>query len=44
MALLVGLGFLALFSLVSILLSPEDSRQAPDPRDALFTWVSRGIR
>jgi hypothetical protein len=44
MALVIGIGFLALFSLVSILLSPEDGRQSTERRDALYTWIRTGIR
>jgi hypothetical protein len=40
---LVGLGFLALFSLISILLGNEDPRPGTDPRAeiALFTRYAR---
>ena len=40
----VGLGFLALFSVISILLGNEDPRHSTDPRDELGTWMRYGIR
>ena len=39
----IGLGFLALFSVISILLGNEDSRRG-DPRDDLALWTRFGIR
>jgi len=39
----IGIGFLALFSLLSILLGNEDPRQV-DPRDELRLWMRFGIR
>jgi hypothetical protein len=39
----IGLGFLALFSILSILLGSEDQRQA-DPRDDVRLWLRFGIR
>jgi len=40
----IGLGFLALFSLVSILLGTEDPRHDTDPRDTLALWARFGAR
>jgi hypothetical protein len=34
-----GLGFLALFSVISILLGNEDSRHGTDPRDDIRLWT-----
>ncbi|HEU4919216.1 MAG TPA: hypothetical protein VFT20_05705 [Candidatus Limnocylindrales bacterium] len=39
----LGLGFLALFSLLSILLSTDDPRRV-DPRDDVTFWMRYGIR
>jgi hypothetical protein len=39
-----GLGVLALFSVLSIVLGNEDPRRAADPRDELFYWSRFGIR
>jgi hypothetical protein len=39
----IGLGFLALFSILSILLGNEDQRHA-DPRDDVRLWLRFGIR
>ena len=39
----IGIGFLALFSLLSILLGNEDPRQV-DPQDELRLWMRFGIR
>jgi hypothetical protein len=39
----LGLGFLALFSLLSILLGNEDPRHA-DPRDDIRLWMRYSIR
>jgi hypothetical protein len=41
---IVGLGFLALFSAISILLGNEDPRHSTDPRDELGIWMRYGIR
>lgn len=40
----IGLGFLALFSVVSILLGNDDPRHQPDPRDDLSLWLRFGVR
>jgi hypothetical protein len=40
----VGFGFLALFSVISILLGNEDPRRKADPRDELASWRLFGIR
>jgi hypothetical protein len=34
----IGLGFLALFSVISILLGNEDSRHGTNPRDDIGLW------
>lgn len=39
----IGFGFLALFSILSILLGTEDPRHA-DPRDDINLWMRYGIR
>jgi hypothetical protein len=39
----VGFGFLALFSILSILLGNEDPRHA-DPRDDVKLWMRFGTR
>jgi hypothetical protein len=39
-----GLGFLALFSVISILLGYEDPRPVKDPRDELLLWMRIGVR
>jgi hypothetical protein len=39
----LGLGFLALFSFLSIVLGTEDPRHA-DPRDDIRIWMRYGIR
>jgi hypothetical protein len=39
----LGIGFLALFSILSILLGSEDPRR-PDPRDDIRFWMRYGIR
>ena len=39
----IWIGFLALFSLLSILLGNEDPRQV-DPQDELRLWMRFGIR
>jgi hypothetical protein len=39
-----GLGFLALFSVISILLGYEDPRPITDPRDELRLWMRIGVR
>jgi hypothetical protein len=38
-----GIGFLALFSLLSILLGTDDPRRV-DPRDDVRFWMRYGIR
>lgn len=38
-----GIGFLALFSLLSIVLG-EDRRRTTDPRDGVDLWAQRFIR
>lgn len=40
---IVGLGFLALFSAISILLGNEDPRHS-DPQDEFGIWMRYGIR
>jgi hypothetical protein len=40
----IGLGFLALFSVISILLGNEDPRQSSDPRNDFVLWTRFGIR
>jgi hypothetical protein len=40
----IGLGFLALFSVISILLGNEDPRHDSDPRDTLALWARFGGR
>jgi hypothetical protein len=40
----IGLGFLALFSVISILLGNEDRRHSSDPRDDYALWTRFGIR
>jgi hypothetical protein len=35
----IGLGFLVLFSVISILLCNEDPRHRKDPRDNLALWT-----
>jgi hypothetical protein len=39
----IGFGFLALFSILSIVLSDDDSRRA-DPRDDVKLWMRYAIR
>jgi hypothetical protein len=39
-----GLGILALFSVLSIVLGHEDPRRTADPRDELPFWVGFGTR
>jgi hypothetical protein len=39
-----GLGFLVLFSAISILLGNEDPRQSTDPRDTIALWARFGAR
>jgi hypothetical protein len=36
---IIGLAFLALFSVISILLGNEDPRHSTDPRDNLALWL-----
>ena len=40
----VGLGFLALFSVISILLGNEDSRRGASPRDDAWLWMNYTYR
>jgi hypothetical protein len=40
----VGLGFLVLFSALSILLGNEDPRHDTDPRDTLALWARFSAR
>ncbi len=40
----IGLGFLALFSAISILVGNEDRRHQSDPHDDLGLWIRYGIR
>jgi hypothetical protein len=40
----IGLGFLALFSVISILLGNDEPRRGADPRDDLALWTRFGIR
>ncbi|MEA2518808.1 MAG: hypothetical protein QOF49_888 [Chloroflexota bacterium] len=40
----IGIGFLALFSLVSIVLGNDDPRHTSDPRDDLSMWMRFGAR
>jgi len=44
MMLATVLGLLALFSVLSILLSGHDSEPQVDPRDKLPTWARFGMR
>jgi hypothetical protein len=41
---LFGLGFLVLFSALSVLLGKEDPRHDSDPRDTLALWARNGAR
>jgi hypothetical protein len=40
----IGIGFLALFSLISVLLGKEDPRHDTDPRDNLALWARFAAR
>ncbi len=40
----IGLGFLALFSVVSILLGNDDPRRDSDPHDSIALWARFGAR
>ena len=40
----IGIAFLALFSVISILLGHEEPRSGTDPRDDLTLWMRYGIR
>jgi hypothetical protein len=40
----IGLGFLALFSVISILLGNEDPRPETDPRYSIAWWARYGAR
>jgi hypothetical protein len=42
--LVFALAGLALFSLLSILLSTEDGRESADPGSQIATWVRFGLR
>lgn len=44
MFLVVGFGLLALFSIISILMSSEDPQAAPDPRDNPQLWMALSRR
>jgi hypothetical protein len=39
-----GLGFLVLFSALSVLLGKEDPRHSSDPRDTLALWARYSAR
>ena len=41
---IIGFGFLALFSVLSILLGNEDPRRDVDPRDELALWARLSAR
>ena len=41
---IVGLGFLALFFVLSTVLGSEDPRRDGDPQDTLTYWMRFGIR
>ena len=40
----IGLGFLVLFSVVSVLLGNEDPHHSTDPRDHLALWARVSAR
>lgn len=40
----IGIGFLVLFSALSVLLGNEDPRHETDPRDTLALWMRLGAR
>lgn len=40
----IGLGFLALFSVLSVVLGNEDPRHDSDPRDSLALWARFAAR
>jgi hypothetical protein len=40
----IGIGFLALFSLISILLGNDDPRPGDDPQDDIRIWMRFGVR
>jgi hypothetical protein len=40
----IGIGFLVLFSAISILLGNEDPRHESDPRDTLALWARFSAR
>ena len=40
----IGIGFLVLFSVISVLLGNEDSRHSSDPRDTLALWARLSAR
>ena len=41
---IIGIGFLALFFVLSTVLGNEDPRHGMDPRDNLAYWMRLGIR
>jgi hypothetical protein len=41
---IIGLGFLVLFSVISVLLGDEDPRHAKDSRDNLALWARISAR
>ncbi len=44
MVLVVGFGLLALFSIVTVLMSDEDPQARTDPRDNPMLWMALGRR
>ena len=40
----IGIGFLVLFSAISVLLGHEDPRHSSDPRESLALWARLGAR
>ncbi len=44
MAVVAGLGLLALLIVTTIMLGSEDPKQSTDPRDAMSLWSRYGIR
>jgi hypothetical protein len=40
----IGIGFLVLFSVISVVLGNEDERQSSDPRDTLALWARLSAR
>ena len=41
---IIGFGFLALFSVLTIVFGNEDSRRDVEPRDQYALWIRFGIR